>query len=780
MMAMGMAWANVALLMAAVSAGGAAEEGWYRSPALAVMTGFIYEPLKPYTIREWDRGLGSRFDADRWAADFQDAGASYLIFYDKWIDGFVFHDTKTTAFKSHREFVRPLAEACRRRGLRLVLYFNAVSDGNPEFDEWAIRDRRGEPVVFSPNWPTRYQTLASPFRRVAVEQARELLTGWGAIDGLWLDIFGERADESNPWMKRAYEEAFGLSPDRDGGARLGELHLRLLADYIEDVRAIARANRPACVFTANGSSQPMVEGGAWARAIGDRLDWTSVEGHSFDAIERLGRLAWMEAKPMEIGLLLNTTWFTPMEDAPPPAAMTARRAIASAAVGLCQGASIYLALTPGHAGSFGGDLEAAKAIGAWFRGVRPLLEGAEPFADAGIAPGAIDQTIAIQESLERAGIFARALSPRASADAWAGALGGLRAVILPEGAVLDDRRIEALRGYVRKGGRLIALGGACRSEGDGLADVLGARRRGEVAFAAPKPAVVRVDSEYSPQFAGRNLIDESPAAWASADSPMPHWAEITLPEVVEVARVELASRRDGPYLVADFDVEAHEGTEWKLVEAIRGATARSVAVPLDRPIRTDRIRVTVRRELYDGRDRRLADVEAIRILDAEGRNRAVDAPPPVRVVATTKAWREAAGEEPIRILPKAVGVEPVTAEILARADSEAGPALILRNRFGEGEAILIAAGEPAFRDAPAMWTALRRLVLGEPTVVCGGGDRYRIILIRIGDRHALHVIDRTEGAAEDVAVAVRTAIGDGGFSRFVVRPDPVATVVLER
>ena len=37
-----------------------AEETWYRSPTLAVMTGYIYEPLVPYTIEEWEKGLGER------------------------------------------------------------------------------------------------------------------------------------------------------------------------------------------------------------------------------------------------------------------------------------------------------------------------------------------------------------------------------------------------------------------------------------------------------------------------------------------------------------------------------------------------------------------------------------------------------------------------------------------------------------------------------------------------------------------------------------------------
>ena len=36
----------------------AAEETWYDSPSLSIMTGFIYEPLVPYTIHEWQERTG--------------------------------------------------------------------------------------------------------------------------------------------------------------------------------------------------------------------------------------------------------------------------------------------------------------------------------------------------------------------------------------------------------------------------------------------------------------------------------------------------------------------------------------------------------------------------------------------------------------------------------------------------------------------------------------------------------------------------------------------------
>lgn len=192
--------------------GAAAEETerlWYRSPTLAVMTGYIMDSRKPYSIQEWEKNLGNKMDADRWVADFRELGATYLIFYAKWCDGYCFFDTKTTGYKAHRDFCREIAQACQRGNLKLVWYFNPILDANPEFSEWFLHYRNGKPIMGSGDFPVfRFQTLHSPFRAKCLEQVRELLGNYGCIDGMWLDIFTEwgKNNTSSPWrvssMKR--------------------------------------------------------------------------------------------------------------------------------------------------------------------------------------------------------------------------------------------------------------------------------------------------------------------------------------------------------------------------------------------------------------------------------------------------------------------------------------------------------------------------------------------------------------------------------------------------
>lgn len=832
--------ALVLIGFAAAAAAGtpAAEPGptWYdRSPKLAVMTGFIYEPLSSYTLKQWAEGLGSRFDADRWVADFQQIGASYLIFYDKWIDGFVFHDTKTTVFKTKRDFVGELAGACGRRKLPLVLYFNAMTDGNPEFDKWSLIDRRGRPLVFSPRWPTRVQTLHSPFREVSIRQVRELMTQYPRIDGMWLDIFRDRGLEStSEWVFRAFEETYGKPLDRATAAERAEFPLRTLAGYLDEVRAIAAEHQPHCVWTANGSATANLQAGPWSKWVGSRLDYGSNEGHRIGRIEQLGRGAWLNTMPTEIGLLLNTSWFTPLTGGPPPPSMNAKQAIAATAMGVCQGASIYFALTPDHAGTFGGDLEVAKQVGAWFQGVRPLLDEATPHADLGIVLGspaeggpglaasntlwkqhparqlnALEEAFALNEALARAGAFSRLLCTTKRRSTWPESLAGLRAIVVPERALLDDAHAEKLREYVRGGGRLIAFGHATmldeqgnRREDYALADVFGARCRGELVLKAqPGQTLVKVDSEYSPEFAAEHLVDDAPTAWASGGTPMPHWTEVILPEPAVLAKVELVSR-SGPYQVTDVDVEVPDGDGWRVVESVRGAEKRLISAVLDPPIHTDRVRVKILRELYRGEDRQYADVEAIRLLDAEGRDLSTNRAASVEL-ALAPELRAASDGTPVRFPLLALDLELSGAEVLARIGDDEGPPAIVRNRYGEGEAILVATSEGAVRRNLPFWSALRQLAIGGPTLRCpeGAMDRYRFILTEVGGRHVLHAIDRTGGGPGYQPAEVRVSLEagrlgspagatmadggalvlqrDGAYVTFVLRPDPVASVVFK-
>jgi len=742
------------------------------------MTGFIYEPKKPYTIQQWMESLGNRFDAEQWVKDFKGAGADHLVFYDKWIDGLVFHNTKTTGFKTKRDFLRELAAACQRGGLPLVIYFNAISDGNPEFDEWSLLDPQGNPIVFGAAWPTRYQTLHSPFHQKCVEQVRELLSNYGPIHGLWHDIFAERFNTTSEWTARGYRQMFGEPFEKATSARLAEFQVRTLAGYLDEIGAIRREQRQEqCLFTANGSGSAFFNGGPWAEQVGSRLQYLFDEGHSFAANETLARMAWALPKPLDINLLLASSWFTPLEDTPPPASLTVEQAIAATAIAVCQGAGVNFALTPGHDGNFGEDLQRAKAVGTWFRKIQPWLKDAQSAAEVGIVHGPGAE--AVTETLARVGVISRRIAPAPDQP-----LPACRVIVVPPHSRMDER----LSRYVKDGGMLIAFGNV-----GSFAGVFGVNFKGEVRFEKGlQGATVTVDSEFNAEFAAANLLDEDArTAWASGGTPMPHWAEITLSEPVEVQAVELVSRQ-GSYLVTDVDIELPEGGGWRVAKSVHGAKDRKIAAQLDAPTKTSRVRVKILRELYDGLDRQYADVESIRVLDRTGRNRARSGAGPVRVRGAVE------GE----LAPSAVAVAATTAEVLARFDDPERSPAVLRNKFGKGQALLVTSST-ACDDKP-FWNNLRKLTVGEPTFIANAADseRFRFILTRVGDARVLHVIDAAVPALNyqpklvEISLAaerfggVRQALLAGnqaplalartnGRICFTVSPNPVATIILK-
>lgn len=747
---------------------------WHSAPTLSVMTGFIYEPLSSYPIEKWLKDLGSRFDAEQWVADFREVGASHVVFYDKWIDGLVFHDTKTTNFKTRRDFLGELAAACQRGGLPLVIYFNAVSDGNLEFDEWSLLDKEGKPIVFGARWPTRYQTLHSPFREKCVEQVRELLSHYGPIHGIWHDIFHERFNTTSPWTAQGYERMFGEPFESATPARLEQFQARTLAGYLDEIDRIRREqHQDQCVYTANGSGSSFLAGGLWRSYVGLRLQYLFNEGHSFSNNEQLARMAWALPKPLDINLLMNKSWFAPLEDVPPPPSFTVQQAIAATAIAVCQGAGVNFALTPGHDGRFGEDLERAKAVGAWFRTIAPWLSGAEPAADVGIVCGPEANTVT--EMLARAGVATRWIASD-------GPLPECRLIVVPPRTPIDSR----LRDYIEAGGTLVALGDVGPA-----AEMFGATLAGDVGFAAElQGAAIQVDSEYNAQFAAANALDDdSRTAWASGGAPMPHWAEITMPEPFPVAAVEVESR-EGPYRVTDIDIEVPEGGGWRVVKSIRGATQPTIAARLDPPVETARVRVRILRETFEGSDRQYADVASIRVLDAAGVNRALSVSKPVRLSGAIQG----------SLRPSAVAAVPTTAAVLAQFDHGQKPPAVLRNRLARGQAILVTAREVP--DDVAVWDSLRSVTLGGPdfTVKASDPARFRVILTRVGDARVAHVIDSAvpavnyEPEAVEVSLqapsglATRTTLnGDrdtisvamnNGRVSFTVRPDPVATVIL--
>lgn len=145
------------------------------------------------------------FDADAWSTVFKDAGARYVTFTTRHHDGFSMWDTRQSDYNiMHtpyaKDVVAALADACRRKGLALHLYYSHI--------DWTRDDypmgRTGKGVGKAPqkaNWPHYYAFMN--------RQLTELLTHYGPIRAVWFDGWWDQ-DRAKPAFDWQLPEQYAL------------------------------------------------------------------------------------------------------------------------------------------------------------------------------------------------------------------------------------------------------------------------------------------------------------------------------------------------------------------------------------------------------------------------------------------------------------------------------------------------------------------------------------------------------------------------------------------
>src|SRR5581483_9146206 len=92
-------------------------------------------PMAEYRdyAKQFDPG---KFNADEWVSIAQDAGMKYIVITSKHHDGFAMFDSKASdwnivkATPYQHDPLKDLAEACRKRGMRLGFYYSQAQDWN--------------------------------------------------------------------------------------------------------------------------------------------------------------------------------------------------------------------------------------------------------------------------------------------------------------------------------------------------------------------------------------------------------------------------------------------------------------------------------------------------------------------------------------------------------------------------------------------------------------------------------------------------------------------------
>jgi len=176
-------------------------------------------------VAEYEK-LKGRFRAERFDADFitdlaLQAGMKYVNLTSKHHDGFCLfetacHDYHVVASPAKRDLVGELAEACRKKGLGLFLYYSYAADWHhPWFYSRKAGWRNARPAY--PFEEPRYKWRKDSDFRKYVDyvhiQLRELLTRYGPLAGIWFDpIMGYYARPDLFPVEETYDLVRSLQP----------------------------------------------------------------------------------------------------------------------------------------------------------------------------------------------------------------------------------------------------------------------------------------------------------------------------------------------------------------------------------------------------------------------------------------------------------------------------------------------------------------------------------------------------------------------------------------
>jgi alpha-L-fucosidase len=157
-----------------------------------------------------------KYDPDAWVKMAKDAGMKYIVITSKHHDGFALFKSEASKWNVvdgtvyGKDLLKPLAEACKKHGIKLGFYYSQAQDWNnpggsaarrPTKEGWAnpdsviidayTKEHRG-------HWDPAQEkkTFAQYIDDVAVPQVKEILTNYGEIAVLWWDTPTDMTDDA--------------------------------------------------------------------------------------------------------------------------------------------------------------------------------------------------------------------------------------------------------------------------------------------------------------------------------------------------------------------------------------------------------------------------------------------------------------------------------------------------------------------------------------------------------------------------------------------------------
>jgi alpha-L-fucosidase len=156
------------------------------------------------------------YNPDAWVKMAKDAGMKYIVITSKHHDGFALFQTKASkwnvvdATPYGKDLLKPLAEACKKYGIKLGFYYSQAQDWNNPGGSSARRlTKQGwanpDSVIIDAytkehrgHWDPAQEskTMAQYIDDVAVPQVKELLTNYGDLAVLWWDTPTDMTDDA--------------------------------------------------------------------------------------------------------------------------------------------------------------------------------------------------------------------------------------------------------------------------------------------------------------------------------------------------------------------------------------------------------------------------------------------------------------------------------------------------------------------------------------------------------------------------------------------------------
>jgi alpha-L-fucosidase len=157
-----------------------------------------------------------KYDPDAWVRMAKDAGMKYIVITSKHHDGFALFETKASKWNVvdatvyGKDLLKPLAEACKKYGIKLGFYYSQAQDWNnpggsaarrPTKEGWANPDSviiDAYTKEHNGHWDPAQEkkTFAQYIDDVAVPQVKELLTNYGELAVLWWDTPTNMTDDA--------------------------------------------------------------------------------------------------------------------------------------------------------------------------------------------------------------------------------------------------------------------------------------------------------------------------------------------------------------------------------------------------------------------------------------------------------------------------------------------------------------------------------------------------------------------------------------------------------